>query len=156
MRLAPPTLGQHTDEVLSELGYDAGRHRSAAGAGGACVTARALARHAGRHGPHAAVLGRREAGPPRHPALPGLRLLQPPAAPALRPLPLDNLAFEDVSGSGTVWSYTVMHQKSVAGFEESVPYLTALVELDEQPMLLLRRTCPAPSPKPYDRRPRRR
>jgi uncharacterized OB-fold protein len=49
----------------------------------------------------------------------------------------DKLAFEDVSGQGSVWSYTVMHQKSVAGFEESVPYLTALVELDEQPMLLL-------------------
>lgn len=49
----------------------------------------------------------------------------------------DKLAFEDVSGNGTVWSHTVMHQKSVAGFEETVPYLTALIELDEQPMLLL-------------------
>jgi uncharacterized OB-fold protein len=54
----------------------------------------------------------------------------------------DNLAFEDVSGQGSVWSYTVMHQKSVAGFEESVPYLTALVELDEQPMLLLPSNMP--------------
>lgn len=54
----------------------------------------------------------------------------------------DKLAFEDVSGSGTVWSYTVMHQKSVAGFEETVPYLTALVELDEQPMLLLPTNLP--------------
>lgn len=48
-----------------------------------------------------------------------------------------DLHFEDVSGRGSVWSFTVMHQKSVAGFEESVPYVTALVELDEQPMLLL-------------------
>jgi uncharacterized OB-fold protein len=48
-----------------------------------------------------------------------------------------DLHFEDVAGTGTVWSYTVMHQKSVAGFEESVPYVTALVELDEQPLLLL-------------------
>ena len=47
------------------------------------------------------------------------------------------LAFEDVSGRGSVWSWTVMHQKSVAGFEDAVPYLTALIELDEQPMLLL-------------------
>lgn len=54
----------------------------------------------------------------------------------------DKLGFEDVSGSGTVWSYTVMHQKSVAGFEEAVPYLTALVELDEQPMLLLPTNLP--------------
>lgn len=43
----------------------------------------------------------------------------------------------DVCGLGMVWSFTVMHQQSVAGFEASVPYLTALVELDEQAMLLL-------------------
>ena len=55
------------------------------------------------------------------------------------------LAFADVSGSGVVWSYTVMHQKSVAGFEDSVPYLTALVELDEQPMLLLTTNLPGVS-----------
>jgi uncharacterized OB-fold protein len=54
----------------------------------------------------------------------------------------DKLAFADVSGNGTVWSFTVMHQKSVAGFEESVPYVTALVELDEQPMLLLATNLP--------------
>jgi uncharacterized OB-fold protein len=54
----------------------------------------------------------------------------------------DKLAFEDVSGRGAIWSYTVMHQKSVAGFEESVPYLTALIELDEQPMLLLPSNLP--------------
>ena len=47
------------------------------------------------------------------------------------------LAFELVSGKGRVWSFAVMHQGSVVGFEERVPYLTALVELDEQPMLLL-------------------
>jgi uncharacterized OB-fold protein len=48
-----------------------------------------------------------------------------------------NLEFSEVSGRGRVWSFTVMHQKSVAGFEDAVPYLTALVELDEQPLLLL-------------------
>jgi uncharacterized OB-fold protein len=47
------------------------------------------------------------------------------------------LHFEVVSGLGRIWSYSVMHQKSVAGFEKNVPYATALVELDEQPMLLL-------------------
>jgi uncharacterized OB-fold protein len=36
-----------------------------------------------------------------------------------------------------VWSFSVMHQKSIAGFQESVPYVTALVELDEQPLLLM-------------------
>ena len=58
----------------------------------------------------------------------------------------DRLAFEDVSGRGTVWSYTIMHQKSVAGFEASVPYLTALIELDEQPMLLLPANLPGTGP----------
>ncbi len=53
-----------------------------------------------------------------------------------------DLHFEDVSGLGTIWSYTVMHQKSVAGFEDSVPYVTALVELDEQPLLLLTTNLP--------------
>lgn len=55
------------------------------------------------------------------------------------------LAFEPVSGLGTVWSFTVMHQQSVAGFEATVPYLTALVELDEQAMLLLVTNLPGAS-----------
>src|SRR5687767_15115717 len=49
----------------------------------------------------------------------------------------DDLRFEEVSGNGTVWSFTVMHQKSIAGFQDSVPYVTALVELHEQKHLLL-------------------
>jgi hypothetical protein len=35
-----------------------------------------------------------------------------------------------------------MHQKSVAGFEDVVPYVSALVELDELPMLLLLSNLP--------------
>jgi hypothetical protein len=57
-----------------------------------------------------------------------------------------DLAFEGVSGLGSVWSWTVMHQKSVAGFEDAVPYLTALIELDEQPMLLLVTNLPGATP----------
>lgn len=56
------------------------------------------------------------------------------------------LVFQPVSGRGTVWSFSTMHQRSVAGFEESVPYLTALVELDEQPMLLLVTNLPSVAP----------
>ncbi len=48
-----------------------------------------------------------------------------------------DLKFEDVGGDGTVGSFTVMHRKSIAGFHDSVPYVTALVELDEQKHLLL-------------------
>lgn len=57
-----------------------------------------------------------------------------------------HLVFENVSGLGSVWSFTVMHQKSVAGFEDAVPYLTALVELDEQPLLLLVTNLPGADP----------
>ena len=57
-----------------------------------------------------------------------------------------DLAFEDVSGNGTVWSFTVMHQKSIAGFQDSVPYITALVELDEQEHLLLVSNLPGVDP----------
>jgi hypothetical protein len=39
-----------------------------------------------------------------------------------------------------------MHQKSVAGFEDAVPYLTALIELDEQPLLLLVTNLPGANP----------
>lgn len=47
------------------------------------------------------------------------------------------LTFEAVSGRGRVYSYTVMHQRNIAGFEDQVPYVNLLVELDEQPQLLL-------------------
>jgi hypothetical protein len=57
-----------------------------------------------------------------------------------------NLAYVDVSGRGAVWSFTVMRQKSVAGFEDAVPYLTALIELDEQPLLLLVTNLPGADP----------
>ena len=70
-----------------------------------------------------------------------------PPKPACDNCQSSNLAFEDVAGKGAVWSYTVMHQKSVAGFEEAVPYLTALVELDEQPMLLMVTNLPGVAPE---------
>ncbi len=47
------------------------------------------------------------------------------------------LAFEPVSGKGTVFSFAIMHQPNIAGFEGQIPYLNLMVELDEQPMLLL-------------------
>lgn len=47
------------------------------------------------------------------------------------------LAFEPVSGKGAIYSFSVMHQQNIAGFEEHVPYLNILVELDEQPRLFM-------------------
>jgi uncharacterized OB-fold protein len=47
------------------------------------------------------------------------------------------LAYLEVSGRGRVYSYTTNHQKNVAGFEPAVPYTNLIVELQEQPGLLL-------------------
>ena len=35
------------------------------------------------------------------------------------------------SGRGTVWTYTVTYQNRTPGFAEMVPYVLALVELEE-------------------------
>jgi uncharacterized OB-fold protein len=48
-----------------------------------------------------------------------------------------HLQFEPVSGRGTIYSFTVMHQPTVAGFAEQIPYLNILVELEEQPLLFM-------------------
>ena len=48
-----------------------------------------------------------------------------------------NLEFAPLSGRGSIYSFTVMHQPSVAGFEAEVPYVNLVIELDEQPMLLM-------------------
>jgi uncharacterized OB-fold protein len=64
------------------------------------------------------------------------------------PMPLcdrcssDDLKFEQVSGRGRIYSYTVMHQKTIAGFADDIPYVTAIVELEEQPLLLLLTNLP--------------
>jgi len=47
------------------------------------------------------------------------------------------LQFEPVSGRGTIYTFTVMHQPNIAGFEDQTPYLNILVELDEQPRLFM-------------------
>jgi uncharacterized protein len=47
------------------------------------------------------------------------------------------LRFEPVSGRGIVYTYTVMHQRDVAGFEEDAPFINLVVELAEQRKLLL-------------------
>jgi uncharacterized OB-fold protein len=48
-----------------------------------------------------------------------------------------DLRFEAVSGRGTVYSFTVMHQRDVAGFEEEAPFINIVVELAEQARLLM-------------------
>jgi uncharacterized protein len=47
------------------------------------------------------------------------------------------LRFEPVSGRGRIHTFTVMHQRDVPGFESEAPFINIVVELDEQPMLLM-------------------
>jgi uncharacterized OB-fold protein len=41
-------------------------------------------------------------------------------------------AFADVAGTGEVYSFIVVRQPSVPGYLENLPYVVALVDLDEQ------------------------
>ncbi len=47
------------------------------------------------------------------------------------------LDFAPVSGRGRIYSFTVMHQPNIAGFEDEIPYLNILVELEEQAKLFM-------------------
>ena len=48
------------------------------------------------------------------------------------------LAWQAVSGKGEVYSYTVVHRAPSKGFAEQVPYMVAVVALDEGPHLMTR------------------
>jgi uncharacterized protein len=47
------------------------------------------------------------------------------------------LRFEPVTGRGRIYTFTVMHQRDVPGFESEAPFINIVVELEEQPMLLM-------------------
>ena len=43
----------------------------------------------------------------------------------------EGIRWVQASGRGTVWTYTVTYQNRTPGFAEDVPYVLAVVELDE-------------------------
>ena len=43
----------------------------------------------------------------------------------------ENVRWVQSSGRGTVWTYTITYQNRTPGFAEMVPYVLALVELEE-------------------------
>tara|TARA_B100000315_G_C14283758_1_gene454221 strand:+ start:11 stop:421 length:411 start_codon:yes stop_codon:yes gene_type:complete len=43
----------------------------------------------------------------------------------------NDVAWVQSSGKGTVWTFTVTYQNRTPGFAEDVPYVLAMVELDE-------------------------
>jgi uncharacterized OB-fold protein len=48
----------------------------------------------------------------------------------------DRLEWSDVSGRGTVYSYTVARRATARPFEPDVPYVIAIVELEEGPRMM--------------------
>ncbi len=46
-----------------------------------------------------------------------------------------NLAYVEVSGRGTLYSYVLHYETRFNGFADKVPYIAAVIELDEQPGL---------------------
>jgi hypothetical protein len=52
--------------------------------------------------------------------------------------------FEDVSGSGTVCSWTVLHQSFLPGFDDDLPLLVVDVRLDEGDVRLIGRLVDGP------------
>ena len=46
-----------------------------------------------------------------------------------------NLAYVELSGRGTLYSYVLHYETRFNGFADKVPYIAAVVELDEQPGL---------------------
>jgi uncharacterized OB-fold protein len=49
----------------------------------------------------------------------------------------ERLTSTDVSGRGTIYTFTIVHHVFMPPFEPDIPYSLALVELDEQPGLRL-------------------
>jgi len=56
-----------------------------------------------------------------------------------------DLSWREVSGKGEVYSYTVVHRAPSAGFAPEVPYVVAVVALDEGPHLMTRLIGIAPN-----------
>ncbi len=57
--------------------------------------------------------------------------------PALPASALRDLAFEPVSGTGAIYSYTIMYHAGDKRFAPAVPYASIIVELDDAPGALL-------------------
>jgi uncharacterized OB-fold protein len=47
-----------------------------------------------------------------------------------------NVTWTDVSGKGTVYTFTIVHRSGVPGFRDSLPYVIAYVELEERPRVM--------------------
>ena len=48
----------------------------------------------------------------------------------------DTVSWKEASGRGTVYTYSVVHVNDLPPFNERVPYVAAIVELDEGPRVM--------------------
>lgn len=45
----------------------------------------------------------------------------------------DSFEWAEVSGRGRIHSYTIVHQTTIAGFHQELPYVVVHVQIDEEP-----------------------
>ena len=151
---APSAMGEYLPTIASTPRVDAGDAALAAEAVGEEVGHRREP-HAAEPDVHEPVVRREEQGDQRQPG--AARALaadspQPRSASAssassacrtwFHPPEVictkcgcEKLSFETASGRGTIYSYSVMYDKRVRGFEHRVPYVSIWVELEEQKLL---------------------
>lgn len=48
----------------------------------------------------------------------------------------DNISWEPVSGRGTLHAFTIVYNQRQPGFADEVPYVVAMVELEEGPRMM--------------------
>jgi uncharacterized protein len=48
----------------------------------------------------------------------------------------DNISWEPVSGRGVIHAFTIVHQNRAPGFADEIPYVVAMVELEEGPRMM--------------------
>lgn len=48
----------------------------------------------------------------------------------------DNISWEPVSGKGTLHAFTIVYNQRAPGFADEVPYVVAMVELEEGPRMM--------------------
>ena len=48
----------------------------------------------------------------------------------------DDVAWKEASGRGTLYTYSIVHANDLPPFNERVPYVAAVVELDEGPRVM--------------------
>jgi uncharacterized OB-fold protein len=48
----------------------------------------------------------------------------------------EDFTWQKVSGRGRLWSWIIMHQRYFEAFDDEMPYVVVLVELDEGPWMM--------------------